>query len=287
MTERPRPPDHGKLIGMSLLAGRDDLEAAAGTVSALGFEAMEVHAHQLAPGLPGVAVFEGHAAAAGEVVRRAGLMVSTLNVVGDASFSPFDGPGAQERTIEGLAAHLRWAAAMGAPRVLIWEGRVEDRSDVPVACETLARVIEAAGRRSGLADPPPVSCELHPFTFALHHRALGELGRALRSVGAGICFDLCHFGVALGADLLPFLDEEVLAAIDHVHYSDTDTRTSELHFPPGEGVLDLQAIAARLAGKPIAAAWDLFGWPGARHAARVAMPAYRRFVERLAASAAT
>jgi sugar phosphate isomerase/epimerase len=278
------PPDLGKLIGMSLMAGRDDIEIAAETVSALGFEGMEVHAHQLGPGLPGVPVFEAHAAAAGDVVRRAGLIVSTLNVVGDATFDPFAGPDALSTTIEGLAAHMRWAAAMGAPRVLIWEGRVEKRGQVDAACRTLAQAIEAAARRSGLQNPPPVSVELHPFTFALKHRALSELAAALKPVGAGICFDFCHCGVALGRGLLDHFDDDVVAAVDHVHYSDTDTRTSELHFPPGDGVLDLEAIGARLAGKPVALSWDLFGWPGPRHAVRTHMGVYRAFVERHAAS---
>ena len=281
-----RLPDHGKLVGMSLVAGREDLETAALTVKELGFEAMEVHASQIGSGMPGVPTFEGHAAAAGDVVRRAGLIVSTLNVVADPSFEPFGGPDAVERTVAGLAAHLRWAAAMGAPRILIFDGRVDDPADVPAACDTLVRVIESAQRRSGLADPPTISCELHPFTFALKHRALAQLGAALRSVGAGICLDFCHFGVALGRDIVSFLDDDVVAAIDHIHYSDTDTVTSELHFPPSEGVLDLDAIGARMAGKPIAASWDLFGWPGARHAVRTHMAAYRLFVERLAASAA-
>jgi sugar phosphate isomerase/epimerase len=276
--------DHGKLIGMSLIAGREDIETAAATVKELGFEAMEVHAHQLGPGLPGVPVFEAHAAAAGEAVRRAGLIVSTLNVVGDVTFDPFAGPEALSTTIDGLAQHMRWAAAMGAPRVLIWEGRVESRGEVDQACRTLAQAIEAAARKSGLANPPPVSCELHPFTFALKHRALSELATALRSVDAGICFDFCHFGVALGRDLLDHLDDGVVGAIDHIHYSDTDTKTSELHFPPGEGVLDLDAIGARIAGKPLALSWDLFGWPEPRYAARSGMSVYRSFVERHAAS---
>ena len=279
-------PDHGKLIGMSLMAGRDDIETAAATVKSLGFDGMEVHGHQLGPGLPGVPVFEAHAAAVGDVLRHAGLIVSTLNVVGDASFDPFGGPDALNATVEGLATHMRWAAAMGAPRVLIWEGRVEHREDVAAACKTLAGAIEAAGRCSGLASPPPVSCELHPFTFALRHRAITELARALRPVGAGICFDFCHFGVALGPNLLDHVDDEVVAAIDHIHYSDTDTKTSELHFPPGDGVLDLEAIAARVAGLPIATSWDLFGWPGPRHAVRARMGVYTAFVRRHAASLA-
>jgi sugar phosphate isomerase/epimerase len=273
-------PDYSKLIGMSLIAGREDIEMAAATVKELGFEGMEVHAHQLGPGLPGVPVFEAHAAAAGDVVRRAGLIVSTLNVVGDATFNPFGGADAMTTTVEGLAAHMRWAAAMGAPRVLIWEGRVEKRTDIDQACRTLAEAIEAASSRSGLNNPPPVSIELHPFTFALKHKVIDELAAALKPVGAGICFDYCHFGVALGRDLLPYLTDDVVEAVDHVHYSDTDTKTSELHFPPGEGVLDLDALGARLAGKRIALSWDLFGWPGARHAARSRMDVYRSFVER-------
>jgi sugar phosphate isomerase/epimerase len=274
------PPDHGKLIGMSLIAGRDDIETAAATVKELGFEGMEVHAHQLGPGLPGVPVFEAHAEAVGDVLRSAGLIVSTLNVVGDATFDPFGGPEALERTINGLATHMRWAAAMGAPRILIWEGRVDHRTDVNRACRTLAQAIEAAATRSGLQSPPPVSCELHPFTFALKHKALPELAKSLESVGAGICFDFCHFGVALGRDLLSYIDDDVVAAIDHVHYSDTDTKTSELHFPPGQGVLDLEAIGVRISGKPIALSWDLFGWPGPRRVIRERMDIYRGFVTR-------
>ena len=91
-----RQPEHGQLVGMSLIAGRADLETAAAEVAGLGFAAMEIHASQLAPGLPGVPVFAGHAAAAGELTRRAGLAVSTLNVVDDASFDPFGGPDALE-----------------------------------------------------------------------------------------------------------------------------------------------------------------------------------------------
>src|SRR5262249_40200167 len=163
---------------------------------------------------PGVPVFKAHAAAVGDVVRRAGLVVSTLNVVGDSTFDPFGGSAALATTIDGLAAHMRWATAMGSPRVLIWEGRVAREEDVDTACATLAKVIEAAGQRSGLSEPPAVSCELHPFTFGLKFRALPELAGALRGVGAGICFDFCHFGVALGREMLDHLDDTVVAAID-------------------------------------------------------------------------
>jgi len=277
--------DFGKLTGMSLYALRDDIEVAAALVKSLGFEAIEIHASQIGPALPGVPVFEAHAAAVGAVVRNAGLVVSTLNVVGDASFDPFGGPHAFEGTVAGLASHLRWAAAMGAPRILIWEGRVSAREDVAPAAKTLARAIEEAKRRSNLADLPAVSCELHPFTFALKHRAIAELAAALQSVDAGICFDFCHFAVALGRDLLPHLDDRLLRSINHIHYADSDVVTSELHFPPSQGVLDLDAIADRLVGVRAAAGWDLFGWPGPRQAVRAHMDRYRKFVRRHAGAA--
>jgi hypothetical protein len=47
------PPDHGKLIGLSLIAGRDDIETVAATVKELGFDGMEVHAISSGPACPG------------------------------------------------------------------------------------------------------------------------------------------------------------------------------------------------------------------------------------------
>lgn len=277
-------PDHGLLTGMSVCFLRDDLETATRTVAELGFEAMEVFGGHLGPGMPGVAAFEGHAAAAGELIRRHGLVVSTLNVVGVDGFDPHGGKAAFDGTVALTAGHLRLAAALGSPRILVWEGRVADATDVPAACATLARCFEAAIAASGLAEPPRISVELHPFTFGLAHRSLPELARAIDGVGAGICFDFCHFGVALGADLLASIDDEILATINHVHYSDTDLVTSELHFPPGDGRLDLDAIGVRLAGRALSMGWDLFGWPSPRHAMETRMDRYRAFVRSHAAS---
>jgi sugar phosphate isomerase/epimerase len=269
---------------MSVCFLRDDLETATRIVADLGFEAMEVFGGHLTPGMPGVAAFEGHAAAAGALIRRQGLVVSTLNVVGVEGFDPFGGTAAFDATVALTAGHLRLASALGSPRILVWEGRIADATDVTAACATLARCFEAAIADSGLVEPPRISVELHPFTFGLAHRRVAELARALAGVGAGICFDFCHFGVALGDDLLATIDEEVLGAINHVHYSDTDLVTSELHFPPGDGRLDLDAIGRRLEGRSLSMGWDLFGWPSPRQAMERHMDRYRSFVRSHAAS---
>ncbi len=276
-------PDHGRLVGMSIGLPRLDLEQAVRVLADTGFEAVEPHIAQLGPGILSVPLYERHGEIAGEVVRDAGLQVSSFNAVDDPSFRPFEGRNAEHSTAEGLAKHLRMADLMGAPRVLIWDGRADAPGAADTAPEILARVIAEAQNLSGLQRPPAVSVELHPFTFGLKHGRLADLASALSSVGAGICLDFCHFGVALGPDFLSKLDDAVVDAVNHVHYCDTDCRTSELHFPPGRGVLDLDAFAKRLAGRGLAVAWDLFEWEGPRRAMREHMGEYREFVRRVSA----
>ena len=269
--------DVGRLIGMTVGFPRLDAEAAAGLLVEFGFEAVEVHLLQVGPGVAGVPVCEGHAAALGESLRDAGLVVSTLNCAGAPGFEPLGGSAAWEAAADELARQLRLAEAMGSPRVLCWDGSLPPEGDPSPGPRLLAECVATALERSGLSDPPEVSVELHPFTFALDRRLVPELGEALRGVGAGICLDFCHFGVALGSAFLDELDAAVLEAVNHIHFADTDCVTSELHFPPGKGVLDLDAIVSRVAGLDVALAWDLFGWPAPRAAIRKHLPAYARF----------
>jgi sugar phosphate isomerase/epimerase len=272
-----RSVDAGKLIGMSLI-GEHEIERASAFVAELGFEAMEVFHGQIGPALVRVKLVEAHATWTGDVVRSAGLQVSTLNCAGHPAFDPHRGADSVRSSIEALAEQLRWAAAMGSPRVLIWDGIADDPDVRDKAAGTLAHVIDGAFAESGLADPPEVSVELHPFTFALRHDRLDELAAALAPLRAGICLDFCHFAVALGPMFVDKLSANLLAAVNHIHYSDSDGTTSELHFPPGLGVLDFDRLDERLRGRGLSAAWDLFCWPGPERAVRTSMSRYAEFV---------
>ena len=42
--------------------------------------------------------------------------------------------------------------------------------------------------------------------------------------------------------------------------------SEQLHFPPGQGCVDLEGAQARLAGSGLGVAWDLFSWQAPRHA---------------------
>jgi sugar phosphate isomerase/epimerase len=209
--------------------------------------------------------------------------VTGLNAVDDASFAPFGDADARERTVSGLAHHLRLAAAMDARTVVVWDGRARDRDEAAAAPALLGECIERALERSALSTPPAVSIELHPFTFALEFDLLGELAEALTARGAGICADFCHLAVARGARFHEELGE-IAGAINHVHYSDSDCVSSELHLPPGLGVLDLEAICnVVIADRDLDVGWDLFGWPSPRHAMREYRAPYLAAVDRMRA----
>jgi sugar phosphate isomerase/epimerase len=268
-------PDGGLLIGMTIGFPRHSAEDAADLLATLGLEAVEIHLLQLGPGLAGAPVFEGHASALGDALRERGLVVSTLNGAGATGFEPHED---WDAAADELARQLRLASALGSPRLLCWDGRLPNEASAAAASRRLADCIDAARERSGLTDPPAVSVELHPFTFALERRSLPELAEALRRIGAGICLDFCHFGVSLGPGFASSLDADVLAAVNHVHFADTDCTTSELHFPPGRGTLDLEAIMSHIAGLDVAVAWDLFGWPAPRAAIRDSLATYAHFV---------
>lgn len=181
-----------------------------------------------------------------------------------------------------MVDRLRLAAAIGAPRLLIWDGELTDRRLLPQAPAILASCIAAAQARLNTPGIPEVCVELHPNTFALKFGALEDTAAALRAVGAGICLDVCHFAVAMGPDFASTLSEAVLSAVTHVHYADSDGRSEQLHFPPGEGVVDLAEVADRLGGRALPVAWDLFGWPTPRQAISRCFTRYREFVSQVA-----
>src|SRR5258708_36945626 len=160
--------DANKLLGMTVIFAHLDIEQAVGELVAVGFAAGEVVVRPLGPREVSAPVLEAHAAATGDLIRSLGLTVSTLNcIVGE--FDPFTSAEALERTAAGIASNLRLAAAMGSPRILIWDGELDEPSLLEHASAKLARVIEVGRQHSGLAEPPAVAVELHPHTFPLNH----------------------------------------------------------------------------------------------------------------------
>lgn len=269
--------DVGCTIGMTVSLPRLDLEAAFCVLAASGFEAVEVFVGQLGPGIVDVALLPAHAAAAARAARDAGLLVSTLNCI-DRPLDPFRDEQSLAVAATQVAGYLRLGAAMGAQRILIWDGELDAPDLLANAPENLAQCIQRAYETCGPGDPPEVAVELHPNTFAFRHGMHEETAERLRAVGAGVCLDFCHAAVAFGRDFLSRLGPGLLAAVTHVHYADGDCVSEQLHFPPGHGVLNLGEITGALAGTGLPVAWDLFGWPGPRAAMAEGMQSYRAAV---------
>jgi sugar phosphate isomerase/epimerase len=61
----------------------------------------------------------------------------------------------------------------------------------------------------------------------------------------GVTYDCCHFGVGKPNDYIDAI-ARLGNRIKHVHFSDSDQKSSELHFAIGKGTLKLDEITSAL-----------------------------------------
>jgi sugar phosphate isomerase/epimerase len=266
---------------MSIVFGPVDIESAATELIAVGLEGIEIFCGHLPQGSDSPAL--ARIDAVRNTIQEAGLVISSLNFVADRRFDVLDTAGGWRESGRALADQLVVANALLCPRVMVWEG-VADVDNVKRAPGLLADAIEFAKDSSHLSEPPPVVVEPHPFTWSLQHDRLSELAAVTMRCGGGIAIDFSHFAVALGPDFFDRIAPDVMEAITHVHFCDSDCTTPEFHLPPGRGLLDLKTIGARFRSRNLTSAWDLYGWPAPRAAMRKHLGAYQAFVNLLGAS---
>jgi sugar phosphate isomerase/epimerase len=200
-----------------------------------------------------------------EQASASGIAMAGLNVVGENYFQPFGTDREIEDTLKGLRADVEFALSLGTRDVLIWEGRAPAGTGeqwwldqlLPRLTELLKSAIEFAkplGVRF-LAEP-------HPFTVGMSDIFLKRLCDALDPIHFGITYDFCHYGVGRPSDYLEAI-RHLGHRIQHLHYSDTDQTTSELHFPPGTGKLNIPGMleAFREIGYQGTMTLDLYGYP--------------------------
>jgi len=194
-----------------------------------------------------------------------GISMGGLNAVGEDYFQPFGTDQQFQSTLEGLKAEVEFAVSLGTRDVLIWEGRAPVGStETEWLDRLLPRLVELFEAAIGFAAPKGVRflIEPHPFTVGMSDRLLVRLCDSLDSAHFGITYDFCHYGVGRSKDYVNAV--HVLGPrIRHIHFSDSDQKSSELHFPPGQGRMDLQSLLK--AFKNIAydgtIALDLYGYP--------------------------
>jgi len=200
------------------------------------------------------------------------LEMGALNVVGEPYFKPFGTDEELEATLEGLKKDMRLALSLGVQDVLIWEGvRPKGTSDSECEQRLLPRLIEMFQAVVKFAKPHNARflVEPHPFTVGMNEKFLIKLCDALDPAHFGVLYDCCHYGVGQPKDYVGSI-HRLGRRIRHIHFSDSDQVTSELHYAPGTGKMDLQAIVK--AFKEIkydgTLTLDLYGNPTPVYAAR-------------------
>ncbi|MGI8824454.1 MAG: sugar phosphate isomerase/epimerase family protein [Chloroflexota bacterium] len=221
----------------------------------------------------------------GRNARGIGVELSALNSIGEPYFDPFGGQQAFQRTLDGLKRDIDICGYVGIRTLAVWEGRPRDGVDLAWHLDTLTLLFTAALEYAH-DTLDAIVCEPHPFTVGFARGGLSDLCEAVGNDRFGLILDTCHLSVAFPRDYLARLNP-LVPYVKHLHLSDSDLETSELHYPPGAGLVDLTACMQILqdGGFRGTLAWDLFSWPFPERALRETWPAFLRLVAILAANA--
>lgn len=218
-----------------------------------------------------------------ETAAASGLAMGGLNVVGEDYYQPFASDAARERTLDGLKNDARLTKALGATDVLIWEGRAPaGTTESEWLNQLLPGLIELL--RAAIQYVKPMGLrflvEPHPFTVGMSDRFLKSLCDALDADCFGVTYDFCHYGVGRKTDYVEAI-RALGDRIRHIHFSDSDQQTSELHFPVGRGRMDIPAIlkAFRDIGYKGTMTLDLYGYPTPVEALAASVPRMRQACE--------
>lgn len=265
-----------ELTGMTIVFPAVPLERNLELQAELGFTATEIWKPHLGPRL-GPRMLN----AVARYARDIGLRLSALNSIGEPYFDPFAGEAAFAATLDGLKADIEICHHLGIPTLAVWEGRPQPGKDLEWHLDRQGRIFSAALDFAATQGLREIVCEPHPFTVGFVLGGLPELCRAVGTERFGLILDTCHLSVAFPRDYLSRL-ADMVPYVRHVHLADADLQTSELHYPPGQGLLDLEGCvrALREGGYCGSVVWDLFSWPFPERAIKETRPAF----ERLAAS---
>jgi sugar phosphate isomerase/epimerase len=214
-----------------------------------------------------------------------GITMGGLNVVGEDYYRPFGTPEEFDQTLAGLNTDVDYALSLGTRDVLVWEGiRPREASDHDCMMKLLPRLIRLFELAIGYAVPKGVRflVEPHPFTIGMSDEFLIALCDSLPPQHFGVTYDFCHYGVGRSSDYIGAV-HRLGRRIRHIHFSDSDLRSSELHFAPGAGCMDLDELLSALVdtGFDGTMTLDLYGNPTPVAAARQSAPLFRQAAHRL------
>jgi sugar phosphate isomerase/epimerase len=231
------------VIGNPMIFRQLPLESALRKIKELGYDALELWPPQISECK--TAALRKRLA---NHIRSLGLQLIRVNAASPDYFQLLQSPDDVPSVVAGLKADVDLAADLGVAQLLTWEGRKP--SDTPRSA-THGWMLEATAdifdQALAYAAPKGVSIfvEVHPYTLGTDLEWLIKLCDRLDGERFGVLYDCCHFGVGLPDNYIGAI-HQLAHRIKHVHFSDSDLTSSELHFAPGAGSLDLPGIIAAL-----------------------------------------
>jgi sugar phosphate isomerase/epimerase len=186
--------------------------------------------------------------------------------------------------LAGLKADIDAAADLGMSQLLTWEGRSASFTKEEAFGPVLERTVSLFQQACNYAEDRGVeiTVEIHPFTLGINLDWLIQLCDSLADYRFSVTYDCCHFAVGLPDSYIQAIDR-LGARVGHVHFSDSDTRSSELHFAPGAGMLDLDGIVQALKRIQFQGTMmlDLWLYPLPEEGTKIGVPFVRRVCEEL------
>ncbi|MDA4113934.1 MAG: sugar phosphate isomerase/epimerase [Thaumarchaeota archaeon] len=254
------------------------LEEACQRMKAVGYDGFEVFKPQIAkcktPELLEQFV---------DYTKRMGLQVCALNDVDAEDFRPFDPDNGFERTVQFIKEGVRLAGALGVKDVMFWEGvrprgSNQSRDDLLKVMIRLYKEAVAYSSKSGIT----LLVEPHPFSLGMDLDYLVRLCDALDPRYFGVLYDCCHFGVGNPKGYIDAI-HTLGKRIKYIHFSDSDMRTSELHYPLGKGKLDIDGIVDAFVktGYSGQISLDTWGYPLPEETSRIGIPVLKKTLRKL------
>ncbi len=186
-----------------------------------------------------------------EHVASLGLKLVRLNAADPDYFKVLGSPADVPAVLAGLKADIDAAAELGMSQLLTYEGRR------PADCQP-GRNLRLGARRDRSASSNRRSATPAPKASASRSRSIPSrsastwIGSSRCATGSirpdfGVVYDCCHFGVGLPKGYVDAI-RRLGHRIHHVHFSDSDRVSSEVHYAPGTGCLDLLGHCRRPEG---------------------------------------
>lgn len=271
------------VIGNPMIFRQLPLEQALRKMKELGYDALELWPPQISE-CKTAALCQRLAAQ----IRSLGLQLVRVNAASPDYFQLLANPADASRIVEGLKADIDLSVSLGVTQLLTWEGRKPPGATREVThgwmLDCTTAIFEQAlayARARGVS----LFVEVHPYTLGTDLDWLIKLSDRLDGERFGVLFDSCHFGVGLPDDYVRAI-HRLAHRIKHIHFSDSDKVSSELHFAPGTGCLDLEGIVTALkqVGFSGSVMLDLWLYPFPEQGSRTGVPYVEQVVKQLGLS---